>query len=345
VIVGLMHENVGHLGIFVSGKVAKKEHAQIVSVLKSIEGLTPGLWAMKITERKGRSGGVAEYDVSFEERRLEEIAAKLNRFDRGDERPFQAVAGISDFNQRAYELFLQPLVQASSSEYGAKMRRQFHPLRLQRWAMSDLNPWLAWVGPAAELVRAKRTPAQPDNALFNLEKTASTAISASLDYYRAMRDAMSEAAFFSTYGNVFSLYIAEKQEALESRTERVAEPRELPFVKEALASIAEGGYPEALARVACLLARKGEPLLLSRLQTKQQLVAEYKDLLPRMPDDQWRRIRGEQEIIVRYEPEEALATLPALLRDPEDRERLVTLVQRLLGDERVQRAKPSRDSS
>ncbi|HSI54841.1 MAG TPA: DUF3141 domain-containing protein, partial [Ramlibacter sp.] len=30
VIVGLLHEDIGHLGIFVSGKVAKKEHAQIV---------------------------------------------------------------------------------------------------------------------------------------------------------------------------------------------------------------------------------------------------------------------------------------------------------------------------
>jgi hypothetical protein len=30
VIVGLVHEDIGHLGIFVSGKVAKKEHAQIV---------------------------------------------------------------------------------------------------------------------------------------------------------------------------------------------------------------------------------------------------------------------------------------------------------------------------
>ena len=42
VIVGLLHEDIGHLGIFVSGKVAKKEHAQIVSVLKSIETLPPG---------------------------------------------------------------------------------------------------------------------------------------------------------------------------------------------------------------------------------------------------------------------------------------------------------------
>jgi hypothetical protein len=96
-----------------------------------------------------------------------------------------------------------------------------------------------------------------------------------------------------------------------------------------------------LARVACLLARKGEPMLLSRLETRRELLADYKDLLPAMPPDQWRRVRGEQEIIVRYAPEDALATLPQLLRHDADRSRLVTLVQRLLADERVRRAKPS----
>jgi len=340
VIVGLMHENVGHLGIFVSGKVAKKEHAQIVEVLKSIETLTPGIYAMRIKEVKGAAGKV-EYEVEFEERRLEDIAAKLNRFERADEKPFEAVAAISDFNQRAYELFLQPLVQASSGEYRAKVSRQMHPLRMQRWAISDLNPWLAWVGPAAQMVRAKRADVAPDNEVRKLERTASSAISASLDYYRAMRDAMSEAGFFLTYGNVFSLYIADKRSAEQAATEHIAEPRQLPFVKEALASIGEGGYPEALARVACLLARKGEPMLLSRLQMKQELITEYKDLLPAMPPDQWRRVRGEQEIIVRYAPEEALATLPNLLRNDADRRKLVTLVQRLLADDRVQRAKPT----
>jgi len=71
------------------------------------------------------------------------------------------------------------------------------------------------------------------------------------------------------------------------------------------------------------------------------LMAEYRDLLPDIPPDHWRRIRGEQDIIVRYEPGAALTTLPKLLADPADRERLISLVQRLLADERVQRAKPS----
>jgi len=276
--------------------------------------------------------------VSFEERRLEDVVARLNRFERNDEKPFEAVAAISEFNQRAYELFLQPLVQATSGEFTGKLTRQFHPLRVQRWAMSDLNPWLAWVAPAADMVRNKRAPVAKDNAARKLESTASSAISASLDYYRAMRDAMSEAAFFLAYGNVFSLYLADKH---AKDGEGIAEARDLPFVQEALASIGEGGYPQALARVACLLARKGEPLLLSRLQVKQELMADYKDLLPAMPADEWRRVRGEQEIIVRYAPEEALATLPKLLQDDADRVRLVALMRALLADERVQRAKPS----
>jgi hypothetical protein len=340
VIVGLVHQDVGHLGIFVSGKVAKKEHAQIVEVLKSIESLPAGLYAMSIDERKGRDGKVA-YEVSFEERRLEDIVAKLNRFGRNDEKPFEAVNAISEFNQRAYELFAQPLVQATSNEATAKLRRQLHPLSAQRWMFSDINPWLGWLGPAAEAVKAKRQPAGKENAMLKVEKAASTALSASLDYYRALRDASSEAAFFQIYGNVFSLYLADKHAVNGGGAAAVVDSRELPFVQEALASIEEGGFPEALARVACLLARKGEPLLLSKLQTKREILADYKNLLPAMPPDQWRRVRGEQEIIVRYEPDRALATLPKLLAKPADRERLVTLARKLLGDERMRRATPT----
>jgi hypothetical protein len=72
VIVGLMHEDVGHLGIFVSGKVAKKEHAQIVSVLSSIEALPPGLYGMEIEEQK-TPGGEPSYDVRLVELRLEDV--------------------------------------------------------------------------------------------------------------------------------------------------------------------------------------------------------------------------------------------------------------------------------
>ena len=47
---------------------------------------------------------------------------------------------------------------------------------------------------------------------------------------------------------------------------------------------------------------------------RQELAKEYSDLLPTLPPDQWRRVRGEQEIIARYEPERSIATLPDLLK-------------------------------
>src|SRR4029079_5821290 len=57
-IVGLIHEDIGHLGIFVSGKVAKKTHTQIISVLKYIQELPPGLYGMEIHEIAAADGTV-----------------------------------------------------------------------------------------------------------------------------------------------------------------------------------------------------------------------------------------------------------------------------------------------
>jgi pimeloyl-ACP methyl ester carboxylesterase len=378
VIVGLMHQSIGHLGIFVSGKVAKKEHAQIVSVLQSVESLAPGLYGMEINESEGKDGEV-EYKVEFREHRLEDISAFFDRFKRVDEKPFEAVATISEFNQRAYELFAQPMVQSMSNELSARLLREFHPLRFQNWALSSsVNPWMSWLAPAAQAVKASRKSteggqdAQPFEALaksFNpwmswfapamqagnadrkgtdtgqplqrLEKFGSEMISASLDYYRGMRDAGTEAGFFSIYANMFSPYLGEKLETDERAGKMPTDPRELPFVKEALTSIAEGGYTEACARVARLLTRSGEPLPLSRLALRGELADNYAEYLPEIPMDQWRRMRGEQEIIVRFEPDQALLTLPSLVAYRADRKRLLTLLDKVMVDERVQTAEPT----
>jgi hypothetical protein len=336
VIVGLMHKEIGHLGIFVSGKVAKKEHTQIVSVLQTIERLPPGLYGMDI--KPGAAGGGEEYEVEFRELQLEEVAARLNRFQREDEQPFEAVAALSEFNQRAYELFARPLVQAASNESSAEMLRRFHPLRMQHWMVSDLNPWLAWLRPAADAVRRNRRAVEDEHPMRQLETAGSELLSASLDLYRATRDAAMEAGFFGVFANMHNIYLEGRPQAEAAAP---AEQKALPFVKEALAALAQGGYPEAVARVDYLLSRKGEPLQLARLQTKDELMHDYAAYLPQLAPEAFRRIRGEQEIIAHYEPEQALLTLPQLLADPADRMRLLALLDKLMADTRVQASQPS----
>ncbi|WP_250454497.1 DUF3141 domain-containing protein [Caballeronia sp. ATUFL_M2_KS44] len=339
VIVGLMHQDIGHLGIFVSGKVAKKEYTQIASVLEAIETFPPGLYGMEIAERK-TPNGTTEYDVSFREHRLEDVVARFNRFERIDELPFQAVKQVSDFNQRAYELFAQPFVQAMSNDVTATFLRQFHPLRAQRWMMSDLNPWLAWLGPTADAVRAARKPDTAKNAWRDAEHCGSDMVSASLDFYRAMRDAATESLFFSVYGTLFSAHHDQAMASGEHPHEP-ANPRDLPFVQEALAGIAKGGYAEALARVACLLMQHDEPVPFARMLLRQELTHDYAQYMPQMQPDAWRRLRGEQEIVVRLEPQQALATLPDLLADADERKKLLTLMDTLLADSRMQSTEPS----
>ena len=337
VIVGLLHRDVGHLGIFVSGRVAKKEHTQLVSVLKSIEALPPGLYGMQIQERHQGNGG--QYEVSFTQRRLEELAGRLNRFKRADEKPFEAVEEIARFNQQAYELFARPLVQAASTEWAARLGRMLHPLRAQRWLLSDLNPWMAWLGPAADRVKRQRRPVGPEAPLRQFERLFSEFVSASWDAYRELRDATSEALFYQIYGNLFSFYLAETRAALAPQAQ--PEARELPIVQAALASMSKGGYPEALARLFALLDREDVPFPLERLHVRKELAEDFAEFLPEMAREQQRRIRGEQDILVRYEPARALRTLPSLVAKPAERARLRSFIERLLANKRTAQLKPT----
>src|SRR5512134_1097905 len=293
---------------------------------------------MQIAEKKD-SGGKTAYEVNLVELRLEDVVTRLNRFKRVDEQPFEAAKVVAEFNQRAYELFGRPIVKAFANEYGAKLSREFHPLRFQRWAFSDLNPFLGWLAPAAQAVKAERQALGSDHPARRIESTVSEVLSASLDCYRALRDATAEATFFQVYGNLFAFYLGDERDP--AKVAPAVDARELPFVKEALASIDTGGYPEALACVGFLMAHRNEPLPLARVQLPSDLLEDYRDLLPDLPRDEARRIGGEQEIIARYEPDKAVETLPVLLAKPKDRDRLLTLLERVLADERVQRIQPS----
>ena len=314
-IVGLLHEDVGHLGIFVSGAVAKKEHAQIVELLKQIQQLPPGLYAMDIRERERRGGGVA-YDVTIVERTLEDLR-KMQKYDRVDEKPFEAVAALSELTERSYELLVRPIVRQLSPEWLAKLRREFHPLRVQRWAFSDRNPLLAWLPYAASAVGATRRPRREDNALVGAERAASEGVSAALDLCRDLRDATAEAAFFQVYGNLLSLNVADQQRAIRRATR--FDPRSVPAVRQVLDTLEQGTPAEAYVRIALLMSKAGGGRRkLAQMERVRELVAPAR-LLDRISEDQFRTLMHEETIIVEFEPERAKRALPKLLRAPADR--------------------------
>ena len=317
-IVGLIHEDIGHLGIFVSGKVAKKEHTQIVSVLKYIQALPPGLYGMEIHEKTDDDGNV-EYDVTLHERKLEDLK-RLQKYDRVDEKPFEAVAALSELTERAYELLVRPAVREATPEWLAKVLREWHPLRVQRWAFSDRNPLLAAVPAAAAIARAYRRPRAPDNAGRRAEHLFSQYMSASLDLYRDVRDAASEAAFFEVYGNMMSLQMADQRAVIRRQTR--FDPRALPAVRQVLDEIDQGGLPEAIIRTGMLLVKAGGGKRKLAQMEQTRALLEPTGILRDLGEDQLRRLLHEETLVVEFEPQQAKRSLGRLVRAPSDRQKL-----------------------
>jgi len=203
-IVYTIHESIGHLGIFVSGRVAKKEHEQFASNIDLIETLPPGLYEAvfeKKTADTPRADLVSgEWVMCCEARTLDDIRA-LGGNDAADERRFATAARVSDVNLALYRTFAQPLVRAMVGAPLADYLERLHPLRLQYELFSDANPWMAPLAAVADLVRSQRKPVASDNACVALEKSASRQIEAALDAWRLCSEALAERTFLSIYGS------------------------------------------------------------------------------------------------------------------------------------------------
>ncbi len=127
-IIYLVHDKVGHLGIFVSSSIAKKEHTEVSSTMKTIEALAPGLYEMTIDDQEGE-GLDAHFQVSFHERKLTDVLA-IDENDRSDERDFAAVERFSELATELYELGVRPLVQSMVTPQVVEYLRRSHPSRL-----------------------------------------------------------------------------------------------------------------------------------------------------------------------------------------------------------------------
>ena len=201
VIVYCLHEKIGHLGIFVSAKVADREHAEIMSAIDLIDILPPGLYEAVIEDTRPDMPNLelieGRYLTRFEPRTLDDIRALDDG--RDDERPFSVVKRVAEINQSLYDTFVSPVVKALSNEMTAQGLRALQPSRLQRTLLSDLNPAMWTVKTLAQQVRAQRKPAVADNPFVQAEQQVSDIIERSLDQYRDIRDAWQERLFQSLY--------------------------------------------------------------------------------------------------------------------------------------------------
>ncbi|ACK51630.1 conserved hypothetical protein [Methylocella silvestris BL2] len=202
-IVYALHESIGHLGIFVSGKVATKEHDKFVNCLDAIELLPPGLFQAVITEVDGtvanRDLVEGRYLLRFEPRTLSDIRA-LGGNDAEDDRRFETVARVSEVNKALYRKFLSPAVRALSNEKTAEFLRKSERNRLRFSAFSSKNPLMQPISALAETVRSHRAPVRADNPFLAGERAFSEAMTASLEAFGKARDTLTENIFLSVYG-------------------------------------------------------------------------------------------------------------------------------------------------
>lgn len=321
-----LHEHVGHLGIFVSSSVAKKEHEQIVSTLKAIEALPPGLYEMVITEEHG-DGITKQFMVSFAERSIPQMMEQCGGDD-ADE-PFAAVARFSELGTELYDLVLRPVVQAISNETSAEIFAHTNPMRLQRWIESDRNPLMQPIAALADEARQQRRPASDDNPLRMLEQFGANLVTQGWDGLRDLQDALIEWNFHALWGLPPVQKLGERFGRTVSEAPR-EDLRTLTSVQDALDRIELGGFPDGVIRMLIFLAQSRKEVRRTRLERSNQMLMTKEPFASMKPKHRTRMIHKET-LIVGFEPEEALAALPKLIVSPEERRHALALCEEITG--------------
>ena len=200
-IVYCLNEKIGHLGIFVSAGIAKKEDSKLINALDLIETLPFGLYEAVIEDTHPDLPGLdfvaGRYLIRFETREVDDIVQLGGG--RDDERAFEVVKRVSEINQGIYDTFASPWVKACANPWMAAWVRQKNPARAERWMLSDLNPAMWGVKLLADTVRTHRLPVAHDNPVLESERKISNSIEQALDTYRALRDQTTERAFKAIY--------------------------------------------------------------------------------------------------------------------------------------------------
>ena len=337
-IVYSVHETIGHLGIFVSAGVARKEHGEFSSNIDLIDALPPGLYEAIFEPKTADTvnadlvGG--DWIMRCEARTLDHIRAYGGN-DAVDDRRFATAARVSEINLSLYRTFVQPYLQRLLPEGFGEEMRKLHPLRLQYEIFSDANPWMAAVPDLAEQATAERKPVESDNPFLAMEKAVSSQIVAGLEAWQAMVEKASEATFLAVYGSPW-LQAAVGIDPADDRPQRRAAKTGLHArvlqerTEELRGRLSQGGFRECLARALIYVASvRGS--VDERGFAAIRRMRSLDDGLPPMTLAAFKALIREQFLILLVDELAALQAIPAMLPDgPELRRRGLAALKEVL---------------
>src|SRR6516165_3918128 len=316
-IVYTIHEKIGHLGIFVAGSVAKKEHGEFASNIDLIDTLPPGLYEAVFEPKTDSTPGAdlvtGDWLMRCEMRTLDDIRA-LGGNDAADERRFATAARFSEVNLALYRTFAQPMVRSLVSAPLAEALHHMHPLRVQYEVFSDANPFIAPVAVVAEEVRKNRRPVASDNPFIAMQENVSKHIVAALDGWRDFIEAAAERTFLTVYGSP-ALQAAVGIDPSDTRPLRKPAKNRLyqELVEKRIAELKSyiplGGLREAVIR-ALIYVNLGRGSVDERgFETVRRLRSRYGD----MPLSEFKTLVRDQFAMLLIDEKAALAALPSLL--------------------------------
>jgi hypothetical protein len=321
-IVYAVHESIGHLGIFVSGSVAKKEHDEFASNIDLIDSLPPGLYEVVMTAKDSAAPGAdliaGNYLVRFEARTLDDIRA-LGVNSREDDREFAAAARVSDINLGLYRTFVRPWVRLWANEGVAEWMRRFHPLRMQYEIFSNANPFLNAVL-SNERLLGSRQRVSKDNIFWQAQEQFSDGVTSALDTFRDLRDNMVEAWFHAVYGSpllqaLVGLSASDESPLRKPGDDATHHALVLQKIEELKRRIPDGGPREALIR-ALLYVRMPDAAVDERgfnlLRQMREDAGKGLDLAA------FKRVVREQFLMLLLDERRAVSAIPAMLATNSD---------------------------
>jgi len=320
-IVYMLHDTIGHLGIFVSAKIAGREHEAITDTIRAIEAMAPGLYEMKLEDAADR------LHIRFEPRTIDDIL----HFDvsRDEEVLFSEVRRMSEANTEVYERAVRPVLKHVVTKQSAELLRNLHPLRTQRLVFSDKNPMMSQLDPLAIKLAQERVTVADNNPFLMAQKICAEIIEMQLNLFRDLRDAAAENSFFAIYTSPLTKAMFPPV-ANEHPSNVMSDVTKMPEIAKALADIEQGGLAEATVRMLHLLTKARGYVRRTRLE-RELLALKKTDLFPELNEDSITKLLHIQSLIVDFAPKQAISTLTVLLDTPELKKAALELVMDIAG--------------